>query len=141
MFYGGAGHGFHLLSDRGNYAASLVSAFVMNSTAYALTDGTYLAVNFAHGLGHVPAFVRAVLICTINDTNSHIVVGQEVAIESVIAPSISPGPQMVFSTAADVTKIYLSYTGIIGNETLITVLGDGLPVSSYNNFSLKVYWQ
>jgi hypothetical protein len=111
----------------------------MNSTSYPLTNGVGLNVNFPHGLASVPAFVRSVLICTTNDPASGALVGQELDISCFYNIN---NPDLPFGFGADATKIYLIYAGDNAGDcevkwTQITTY----PISSFANFSMKVYWQ
>jgi hypothetical protein len=121
--------------DSAGSSATIVSAIVMNSTAYALTNGMPLHVNFAHGLAAVPAYVRFVLLCTTNDLTSGINAGQEVV------PNVTQAGEIIFSYGADTTKIYLNYNGAIGSAAIIEWTGNLSAITSFTNFSLKVYWQ
>jgi len=114
---------------------------VTQSAAYPLTDGAIMNINFAHGLSPTPSFVRAVLLCTAPDTNSGIISGQEVPIETVFSDATSVSP---FSAGADAKNIYVNYDGesTAGGNQFIHVLWGGSvnQFSSFNNFSLKVYY-
>jgi len=111
----------------------------MNSNSYALTEGTILNTSFIHGLGHTPGYLRLVLLCTANDSNSGILAGQEIDAWAFFDNDQTAQP---FSVGADSTKIYLEYNGDIGNPYIIIWwAGARKFMSSMSNFSLKVYWQ
>ena len=104
---------------------------------YPLTNAASLNVSFSHGLGHTP-ICRAVLLCTANDTSSGLTVGQEIGIESFVLYATS---QTIFSVTANSTTIYLSFTGTGGSGVVVSLAGAGKNLSSFSNFSLKVYYQ
>jgi hypothetical protein len=133
-----AGH-FRSVADAANSGASIVSAFAMNSSAYPLTDLIPLSVNFPHGMASAPAFLRAVYLCTNDDTFSNAVVGQEIDFKSIFNESYASFP---CGFGADATKIYLNKGDDGASACQIKWTGSpGDKLSSFTNFSLKVYWQ
>jgi hypothetical protein len=123
--------------DAANSSCSIVSSTVMNSTQYPLIDGTAQNQTFAHGLGHVPVIFSCVLLCTSNDSASGIVAGNEVAVESFLDDN---APATVFGFGADSTSITVRYSGVMGPNVFVQWPG-GTTVTSFSNFSLKIYWQ
>jgi hypothetical protein len=138
MFYNG-GREFNHLSDRSNSAASLVSAFAMNSTTYALHESTPIHTNFLHGGIIAPAFLRAVFVCTGLDVNTGIQPPQEFNIEEVYDQMRQSCPASVL---ADGTRIFVNFGNTAGGDCGMTVNGGvGTNLTSFENFSLKIYWQ
>jgi hypothetical protein len=127
------------ITDAVGSAGSITKGFSMNSTSYALTEAFPLNVNFAHGLGAMPSYLRAVLLCTTNDAGSATVAGQEVDADTMIDQNNSFIP---FSSKADATKIYLSSESApVGTNIYFAQGGVMSHMTSLSNFSLKVYWQ
>jgi len=113
---------------------------IAQSATYPLTDGTPLSANFAHGLSATPSFIRAVLLCTANDTGTGIPAGQEISMEEIFDGN---DVALVFSYQADTTKIYLHYNGSAGSICCYpNNAGGGINnFTSFTNFSLKIYWR
>lgn len=124
--------------DSANTFCTIASATVMNSTQYALTDGTPLNVNFAHGLAAAPAMMDLRLLCTTNDAGTGMVAGQEIKSYCWFD---AINLQFDFSIGADATKIYVNYTGDGGTNMRIDWNGGLKAPTTLNNFALKIYWQ
>lgn len=115
--------------------------FTPHTAQYPLTDGAVLNVNFSHGLGHVPAYLRGVLLSTAIDGGLNTTVGEELNIDDFIDDT--GGGIRPFSVVADNSKIYLCYDGDSGGSgsILLYMNGQTLAVQTFTNFSLKVYYQ
>jgi hypothetical protein len=133
QFYVGGHAGFRFAGDLASLAASLVSAFAMNSTAYPLTNGVPLSVNFPHGLAGVP-IPRAVLLCTAIDGGFS--PGEEIGVEFFFNPASVVCP---FAIKSDAANIYADFNG--GSPIRVVSGGSEVIVTSLTNFSLKIYWQ
>jgi hypothetical protein len=130
----------------GASTGTIVSADVMNSTSYPITQGSSINATFSHGLSAAPAYLRAVLLCTTADTASGLAIGDEVQINNFI-PASTPMtyqelPTCPFSAGANASVIYVNYNGY-NSPTLVRVtwLGAYKTLTSLSHFSIKIYWQ
>jgi hypothetical protein len=107
-------------------------------------DGTGLFAQFPHGLGHPPAFIRAVWVCTNADPSPNpeefFAVGDEVDAAFIFHTlSTCQGT----GVTADSTNIYCS---VLNDEADYFVVQNKFDtgnssLDSQTNWSLKIYWQ
>jgi hypothetical protein len=107
------------------------------SATYPLTENAALNVNFAHGLGAKPSYLRAVLLCTTNDTASGTLAGQEIEVYNTWDVNNN---NPIFGINSDTSKIYLNSLALSGANMSVVLNTSIQSCTSMTNFSLKVYW-
>ena len=110
---------------------------IVSTASYALSDGVPFSASFAHGYATTPNYVKTVLLCTNNDANTGIKVGQELDADCVFN-EISIGDPI--ATTADHTSLYVTYDGVNGIYVIYPYNGVKMAFSSFSNFSVKIYW-
>ena len=108
-------------------------------SALQTTIGGFGVFQTAHGLGVVPQVVRAVLVCTSNDSSSGMTTGQEVSVECVLN---SITGLLGGSLYADSTNVYWATSVFYSGSTSCGINktdGSGPVAISVGNFSLKFY--
>jgi hypothetical protein len=106
-------------------------------------DNISKVYTFAHSIVTNPRIVIPVLLCKSNDAGSQYQVGDEVALPGSLLANASGGaPTQVRTT---VNFIFVAFTqALVGNEAtwfIMPSLGGGVVnPTSFNNFSLKIYY-
>lgn len=107
-----------------------------HSTSYPLADAVALNVNFAHGVGACPSYVRIVLLCTAPDAASGAAVGDEFECSGIIQGYQGMPVFCPFYNYSNAQNIFLFYSGDPANDCACAPC----QFNSFTNFSLKVYW-
>lgn len=134
----GAGISLNPAGGTGIVTITVTGSSGFTSGLFTLNAATWTA---AHGISSIPKKVRAVLICTVNDASSGLVVGQEMDVTSFFDPGDGVS---AFSVTADATNITVGASvPIVGAEAGIFLDAPGgsgfVNVTSFNNFRLKIY--
>lgn len=103
-----------------------------------IPDGTN--VNFPHGLGTTPAWVRVVMLCTTADTATGYAVGDEIPSDLFTTGDVSGALSHAFGVICNSSNVCIIRNGVATLQTMRKTTGiTYTTVTSSSNWRLKIY--
>lgn len=130
-------------------SVNFIENMPVNIATFPLVNGTSQPASAPSNLsGHDVTWMRMTLICTTADTATGMVPGDEVDAWTVMdGNNLGTSVATAFSCGSNATLnlVYASYDGAnaVATPGVMTLnwKGSGRNISSFSNFSMRIYWQ